>query len=91
MEETINILRDPNRAIVMPIRQRKIIALIAELYKLSDDYRALSSELWAYNEERDKEFWEALCGARQILIEDLNDLQLEDLIDKDFKEYANRG
>lgn len=47
MKEIIKDLRDPNKAIVVPQRQRKIIALIAELYKLSDDYRALSSEFWA--------------------------------------------
>lgn len=91
MEETIKVLRHTSKPVEIPQAQREVLALIAELYKLSDNYRAFSEKAWANGDERDVEFWEALCNARQILIEDLNTLQLEYLADGKFKDYADRS
>lgn len=91
MEETIKALRDPSKAIEMPQRYREIIALIAELFELSDNYNTFSYAMWADSDSANMRFWEALEQAKQILLDNLYSVLSDDICSGQLEDYVSRG
>lgn len=91
MEETIKALRDPSKTVEMPQAQRELIALIAELFELAENYNAFSYKRWADSDNANMRFWEALEQAKQILINDLYSVLSDDICSGQLEDYVSRG
>lgn len=91
MEETIKALRDPSKTVEMPQAQRELIALIAELFELAENYNAFSYKMWADSDGANMRFWEALENAKQILINDLYSVLSDDICSGKIADYVSRG
>lgn len=91
MEELIRTLRDPSKTVEIPQAQREVIALIAELFELAENYNTFSYKMWANSDNANLAFWEALEKAKQILVDDLYSVLSDDLCSGKFEDYVNRG
>lgn len=77
IEEKVKLLNDENQQVILPMPQRKALAMIASLNQVLSDYAVFSEELFDDADKRRKELANNISEAVRNIFDDLYAIQTE--------------
>ena len=77
IEEKLKLLNDENKQVILPMPQRKALAMIASLNQVLSDYADFAEELFDDADKRRKELANNISEAVRNIFDDLYAIQIE--------------
>lgn len=77
IEEKVKLLNDENQQVILPMPQRKALAMIASLNQVLNDYADFAEELFDDADKRRNELSNNISEAVRNIFDDLYAIQIE--------------